>query len=436
MRLPIWCVILACTTVPAIIVGCISIGLLHWGSQNQVDHMYQLSVSEIQRNIQTQVSEYFDVMRMVSSGIDEIEPEFKGLKMPVQGGFDPKNLIRYMNTLVYRHKFESIGIIVKASLADKRSKSVWEIAHGFGCPEFIYGRMDDTSNDRYIGQCAGFDGTISSAIAYNGSDFGLKPEEQLLLDGTISQTFLPIFPLLTINTLTYAKNLRDQNGNVYGFSFAQKGLAMIDEYFESIQLGTSGVAYIYERTTSNLVTCSVPKQTSRPDPNSDWNALRVQATDADDSRVSESAKSIVEHFGSLEEISVQQNLIHNGLLISVNPYRTDDGIDWIIVTVDQEGEVFNPVRKYSAIGIGSSAGFMLVMIICATIFSCLFARSFRRITFKLKHALNPSSFQSEDEVHHFTKMPSISSYEMDEIEKQIDQSVDSSSSSRNSIRLP
>ena len=97
---------------------------------------------------------------------------------------------------------------------------------------------------------------------------------------------------------------------MYGFSFTEKNLQLIDDFFSSLQIGETGiitqsdlnfivqigVGYVVERQTGQIVTASVNGQTTFEDSNG--NVQRVHALNATNSLISSSAEILLNEFAS------------------------------------------------------------------------------------------------------------------------------------------
>lgn len=381
---PLWFVLVCLTTMPCLMVGAFTIGLLEWGSQNQVDHMYGGMVKDLHNGIISYVDQYFDGMKTVAKGVAKIEPLFRDFKMPTNGSYDPVPLIRFMSLLSDNYRYESIGMMLKNN-ASATSKLSWQVARGFDCPEFIYAYSDESIYPSFQGHCAFDNETISAPLAYQGTDWGLKPEESLLIQGIKNETFLPVFVLLNVVTLTYSVNHRYSDGRVYGLTFAEKSLNIIDDYFRSLTLENDGVAFIFERSSGLMITASVAGQTSVEDPSNQYSGVRrLQVDQVPNPTISAAGKSILDYYQSFSNVSDYGNIQLGDLLIRVNAYRAE-GIDWIVATAVLESEIFSAVRYFAQVALITDVLFMMLVVVIVGLVSLLIARHMRNIQKKLNN---------------------------------------------------
>lgn len=388
---PLWFTLVCLTTIPCLFIGAFTIGLLQWGSQNQVNHLYDEMVRDLYNGIISYVGQYFDGMKMVSKGVQSIEPLFRTYNMPENGTYDPDPLIRFMSALTESYRFESIGIMLKYDVSPT-SKLSWQIAREFGCPEFIYAFSDASFYPSFIGYCGFSNETVSTSLAYQGTDWGLKPDEVLLMEGVKNETFLPVFPLLNVMTLTYSTNHRRPNGQVYGLTFAEKSLKTVDNYFQNLALENNGVAFIFERQSGLMITASVPGQTTTENP--DGSARRLEVDKVPNLMISAAGKSILSYYGTFANTSDYGNIQIGDLLVGVNSYRTN-GIDWIVAIVVPENEIFSAVRHFSAVALVTSCLFLVLVIAVVAIVSVLISRHIKKIQQKLVGIANNHTDEKE-----------------------------------------
>jgi len=377
---PLWVVLGLLSVLPPLIVGVFNITTLFFGSQNQMNRLYDEMVVDIHNGIYNTITQYFDSMKVVAKGVVELEPLFKNYSMPEDGSYDPSTLIRYMSMLKDDFRFESVGMMIPFN-SSETSKLSWQIAHGFGCPEFIYAYSDASIYPTFLGHCTFTNGTISKNLDYQGVDWGLKPDEIELMKGTKSETFLPVFALLNVMTLTFSSAYRYESDitKVYGLTFAEKSLTTINHYFEDLQLGNNGVAFIFERNNGAMLTASVLGQTTVEDPTNTYGGVRrLRVDEAPNTIISKAGKSILEYYGSFENIPIYDNIVADDLLIGVNSYKTQ-GIDWIITIVVPESEIFSEIRYYSVLALVSTIIFLVLVIFTSGTISLLISRHVEKI---------------------------------------------------------
>lgn len=169
---------------------------------------------------------------------------------------DPDKLLYYFlqyDKLVYYflqydnysgYNFNSVGFLTNTTSNGKLS---WQIAeYKPACPDnFGYFFTNLTIHPRFIGYCV----DDYNKITYDGFDWGLKPQEIQIINGQISETFLPIFDLLGAFTLTF--EIGRGNGMV---SFAEIDLQSMRESISS----KSNVFILDDNTQKVIVGTQIP----------------------------------------------------------------------------------------------------------------------------------------------------------------------------------
>lgn len=222
--------------------------------------------------------------------------------------YNPSVLLRQMITMdeLPQQGMVTLGFAMRHPTTG--SKTVYEISRGFlpQCPDFAYGYMDLSTNFRYYAKCLSATQQIDMAqlanqpVVYNGSDTGFSALEVKLLDGEANSTFLPIRPLLGVFTLVWdtPKPSTTSPGNAYCFSFATKSLQGLDQYLQQNvkigETGSSGLVYVVESDTFNLVSASSSAVTTYiPPPPGSWGSgERIDARQSTNSMVAGSASEL------------------------------------------------------------------------------------------------------------------------------------------------
>jgi hypothetical protein len=140
------------------------------------------------------------VSLQINAHLDAVE--FAAKRVPL----DPTLLLGYY--VGYRqdpspkYHIDSLGFLGRGG-ADP-AKYSWQIAEYYVCdPQWGYFYSDASIHPQFHGYCANTTTIDYGTLAYNGTDWGLKPQEELLLDGTLNDVFLPIASIVGVPTLTY-----------------------------------------------------------------------------------------------------------------------------------------------------------------------------------------------------------------------------------------
>jgi len=147
------------------------------------------------------------------------------------------------------YNISSLGYLTRAANTTN-GKWSWQVAEFKPvCPVYGYYLSNATIHPQFHGYCVDADKNIDFAtLAYNGVDYGLKQEEQQLLDGVISETFLPKFELLGEPTLTY-----EVKRNQY-VSFADVNLNSLSRFVaENITFIDGNSLWIRDDATDDII---------------------------------------------------------------------------------------------------------------------------------------------------------------------------------------
>jgi signal transduction histidine kinase/DNA-binding NarL/FixJ family response regulator len=154
----------------------------------------------------------------------------------------------------------------------------------------------------------------------------------------------------------------DQAGNFQGVFAVELSLNEISDYLRSIRIGTTGEAFIVER--SGLLVASSSEALPF-----DQNQNRLEAIELDDPLIQVTAQELVQRFGSFEAIANDQyyTFSQNGERewVMVTPFTDELGLDWLIVTVIPEADFMAQINAntrltvllcFGALAIASIAG--------------------------------------------------------------------------------
>lgn len=218
---------------------------------------------------------YDTMMEVVNSTLSFIQfaartVPYVNARLPLNetGGYDPGALFHIFKAFDREsgYRFGSMGFLKRAAPGPGRlpnAKISWQIAKDFRCPlpDYMYAFSDNTINPSFLGYCSlgGEPVNFTTAPAYTGSDWGLKPNEVGLLDGTLGPNwtgaFLPIFDLFGAFTLTY-EAAWPENAAV---TFAELDLSLFSNHIAtSVKLlGGKGIAFIYESGSGAMIASTI-----------------------------------------------------------------------------------------------------------------------------------------------------------------------------------
>lgn len=136
-----------------------------------------------------------------------------------------------------------------------------------------------------------------------------------------------------------------RGGVVVGVAGVDVFLANIGRYLRSLPISESGVVYIVERDGQLVADASG----RLPFAIVDGRGVRRRAQDAADPRIRSSARALLQRNGDVAGLDGprQLRLPVNGAdaLVRVEPYRDGQGLDWRIVVVIPEAEVYGNLRQ-------------------------------------------------------------------------------------------
>ena len=317
-NMKLWLILSICAGTLIAICSCIIIAIMVTGWQQNVKDTWNIASTQTTNNILQVLNQNLNFLKFASTSPPFIEPLLANQNMPFSN-YDASRLTRMFNAYDGESGFNfgSFGMLLRANNYSN-AKLSWQIAKGFGCPDYIYAFSDASINPSFYGYCAYQNGTIdTSKLAYNGFDWGLKPEEVQILDGTIPYTFLPIFNLLGQFTLTFETS-SSLSFPKYAVTFAEISLNSFTDFVaNNVSLSLNSYVYVVETVSGDMI------------------ASNIQNTviDSDGKRLNarKSLSGIIQE--TFEQIS------NNKWIISTNNYK-DIGIDWTIYVVALESSIY------------------------------------------------------------------------------------------------
>jgi hypothetical protein len=166
----------------------------------------------------------------------------------------PEELLQYFRQFDESggYRYTSMGYL--RSGTGPNSKLSWQIAKYYtACPYLGYFYSDNLTNPAFYGYCANTSAVNFGNRTYSGFDWGLKPQEAQLLQGSLGLTYLPIFNLLGSFTLTC------EVARLPFVAFAELDLNTLTTYFSSniLILNGLGNSYVVESSTGLMIASTV-----------------------------------------------------------------------------------------------------------------------------------------------------------------------------------
>jgi hypothetical protein len=236
----IWTTVLACVTTG------ITIGILVSAWKQNVDALWSTASLATLTQVSAQINAHLDAVA------------FAAVRVPL----DSTQLLGYYVGYAQHSPFhmDSLGFLSRGAAGN--SKYSWQMAEFYVCPQWGYFYSDASINPQFHGYCANDTVIDYGSLAYNGSDWGLKPQEIQLLDGTLEETFLPVGSIVGIPTLTY-EVARDTNGPPAGgpfVSFADIDLATFVTFLRSdvTVWNGYGLVTVHDTNTGAIIASNGP----------------------------------------------------------------------------------------------------------------------------------------------------------------------------------
>lgn len=253
MRL--WVGISLSTTFIMVVVFGFTMGILVTSWRDNVQQQWQETSLETLRYVQDNIEDHLRAVQFAGRNVPVPVSDSISSQAPT-----PDTLLEYFvrhRPALYGYNISSLGYLTRANNT-VNGKVSWQIAeYQESCPVWGYFFSDNAIHPDFQGYCAD-DDTINFGIqAYDGQDWGLKTEESRMVDGTLQETFLPVFTLLGQRTLTY-ETRRTDDGYV---SFADVNIETLSVFLQqNITLFNGrGVAYIMDDATDTVIASTVPR---------------------------------------------------------------------------------------------------------------------------------------------------------------------------------
>lgn len=367
MRFPVWVGASAWTCACVLICGIV---ILAWSGTQwraDVDAMWNRAAFETQTRVSQAIHEDLAFIKLASSAVTDIEQspllQSSTISDSDQSNYQPASLIRLFNALDggSGRTFNSLGFMRRQS-PTTNGKLSWQIAKGFGCSEYMYAYANGIIYPQFYGYCAleANAQVLSSNLAYNGTDWGLKPEEAQLLDGKRKALFLPVFNLLGKFMLTHEMAY---GVGSFAVSFAEAALDTFTQMVANISiLDGKGVVYVVEIPTGAMLASNHPEAVI-----ADNNQRLFAINNTHDSIRETYPIALVAALADKDPSGIE--LIDGSAgrwRISSDRYVDADGIDWLIVVSVPSHAIFGHVRHTIAVVTGVCV--VLLVVLCA--FTC------------------------------------------------------------------
>jgi class 3 adenylate cyclase len=163
--------------------------------------------------------------------------------------------------------------------------------------------------------------------------------------------------------ITAVKPVYDNQGRLKGVLGSDFIFSQVNEFLQSLKIGTSGRTFIMERS-GMLVATSTSNPTYQIVGNQ---TRRIRASESDSYLIRQSAAHLEQRFGSLQQIQHSHLLdfdIHGARqFLQVAPLRDNRGLDWLIVVVVPEADFMGHIKATTRI----TALLCLLSLVIATV---------------------------------------------------------------------
>ena len=356
---PLWGVMTGWTLLCVLLASLSVFGIMYSATRDRQRSSNAVLSDQLEREVMRLADELVHDLHEAAYAVYDSEPLLQACSMPASG-YSPEHLVRLFNALSSPDRpIGSLGILQRAPTVSS-GKVSWQVAAGYGCPDYMYARAEPAAYPNFTGTCAyPLNGSLfAGPPAYTGLDWGLKPDEDALLKRAPgAYMFLPVFPLLGYYTLTYEATVGCDNTTSYAAVFAEQSLANLDRALESLAGTASLIVLIVERATGNLVSASVSNQTqdvTLPDA-----IERVHMTNASDERVRTVARIMG---GRVDNVTDAAGVAWTADDYWVTAVPYDRGVDWVLVAAFPQATFVETLNRASGLSIGLSMGVIVLVL--------------------------------------------------------------------------
>jgi uncharacterized membrane protein len=241
----------------------IVMGVMVTGWQHSVDDLWTVAAEQTRTAMMQVVNDTLSFTQFVAESVPQLDHILRN-----NSNHDPTALLRAFAAFnqFSGYQLSSMGFLQHATPPRPASAKVsWQIARGFGCPSYMYAYSDDLINPQFVGYCGEANGFVNytNPPAYVGADWGLKPQEIALLNGSAGSTglFLPVFDLLGAFTLTYETVYPPPRSGLvpWAVTFAELDLTMLCDYIHTHirLLDGKAFAFIYETQSGAMIASTI-----------------------------------------------------------------------------------------------------------------------------------------------------------------------------------
>lgn len=334
----------------------ILMGVMISGWKKSAGELWNVAAIQTRDSMMEVVNSTLEFVQFAAKSVPQLEPFLGEMKIG-DSGFNPAYLLRSFAAFQEKsgYSFGSFGFLMRAnSSLPEGSKVSWQIANGFGCPKYMYAYSDNSINPKFYGYCGLSNGTVDfSNRAYTGNDWGLKPQEIGLLDGTIPSKgiFLPIFDLLGAFTLTYELAYPSDRNPAYAVTFAELDLTTLSNHIsnQTNLLNNKAIAYIYESSSGFMIASNIPSTLFAA------NGTRYTVSN---------------------NPSIPIKMTYQGKesgWLSIITERSENGLNWTIVVAVEESEIYGNLNAsiLAASLISLAVLIVLTVLLCVGIHMCV-----------------------------------------------------------------
>ncbi|MHC4956056.1 MAG: SpoIIE family protein phosphatase [Planctomycetota bacterium] len=168
--------------------------------------------------------------------------------------------------------------------------------------------------------------------------------------------------------ISFAQPFHDESDEMIGVIDAELTLHDLSRYLHSLEIGLSGFAFIVDREGKLLAT-------SRNIAVADAEGTQIAAESCGDQRIEAAARFLGGGWKSIT-LSKRGSFVANEArnLVEVTPYKTETGLDWVIVAVVPEDDFLGPVREQ----VWRMAGFGIAAVLATVALGLLLGMRFAR----------------------------------------------------------
>lgn len=251
----------------------------------------------------------------------------------------------------------------------------------FGTPEGEFVGLAANDDGSFTYQVTEYSGDLQTYSIKQNGQRGTKLETSpnfapqkrpwyLIPEKKDKPTWTDIYAWVNPPTLaiTLGQPYYDQSGSFQGVLATDLSIAQFSDFLRTLKIGKSGKSFILERS-GLLVATSTSEKPFTP---SEKGPQRLPALESQDPVVRATTEKLLKRFGTLQEISVRQQLAIDiegkRYFLQVNPLKDQHGLDWLSVVVVPEADFMEQIyaNNRSTIGLSVAALLFAILIGVAT----------------------------------------------------------------------